>query len=175
MHDRAYYIDLREQFRPSKINVTFVLESPPVSGKYFYDPKGKTGEPLFSAMMKVIGHEPAIKEDGLVAFSKTGFFLVNATYSPVNHIKSMKKRNEAILADLPELIQDLKYSLGNQQVRVVLVKANICRLLEEPLKTAGFRVINNGTIVPFPSHNHQPNFHKQIKKVLSKAKISPHY
>jgi hypothetical protein len=171
MHDKAYYIDLRNKYRPSKIKLTFVLESPPVSGKYFYDPKGKTSEPLFSAMMKVIGHKPATKEDGLFAFSKTGFFLVNATYSPVNHLKSMKKRNGAILADLPELIQDLKHTLGNQRVKVVLVKANICRLLEEPLKSAGFRVINNGAVVPFPSHNHQANFQENIKKVLREAKI----
>jgi hypothetical protein len=151
--------------------VTFVLESPPVSGKYFYDPKGKISEPLFSAMMKVIGHYPATKEDGLVAFSTRGFFLVNATYRPVNHIKSMKTRNEAILSDLPELIQDLKDIIGNQRVRIVLVKANICRLLEKPLKAAGLHVSNNGTVVPFPSHNHQANFHKNIKKILREAKI----
>jgi hypothetical protein len=171
VHDKAYYIDLRNKYRPGKIRVTFVLESPPISGKYFYEPEGKTSEPLFSAMMKVIGNEPATKEDGLVAFSTTGFFLVNATYSPVNHIKSMKKRNEAILADLPELIQDLKHTVGNQGAKLVLVKANICRLLEKPLKSAGLNVTNNGTVVPFPSHNHQANFHKNIKKVLREAKI----
>jgi hypothetical protein len=166
MHDKEYYLDLRNKYKPSTIKIVFLLESPPVSGKYFYDPDGRPSEPLFSAMMKVIGYKPTIKPDGLNAFSKKGLFLVNATYRPVNHIRNNRQRNGTIISDLPELIQDLKRTIGNQRAKIVLVKANICRLLEEPLKTAGFNVINNGTIIPFPSHNHQPNFHKNIKKVL---------
>ena len=123
-------------------------------------------------MMKLIGHQPASKKDGLIAFAGKGFFLVDATYKPVNKIKNQRQRNEAILSDLPELIQDLKRTIGNRRVKIVLVKANICRLLEEPLKTAGFKVINNGTVIPFPSHNHQPNFHKNIKKVFKSMNLN---
>ena len=171
MHQKKYYIDLRNKYEPANIKVIFILESPPVSGKYFYDTGGRTSEPLFSAMMKVIGRKPAIKHDGLTAFSKKGLLLVNATYRPVNHLKNVKVRNEAILSDLPELLHDLNRTIGKQRVKIVLVKANICRLLEEPLKSAGFNVINNGTIVPFPSHNHQANFHKSIKKILEVVKM----
>lgn len=171
MHNKAYYIGLRNKYKPAKIDIIFVLESPPASGKYFYDPKGRTSEPLFSAMMKVIGHKPAIKEEGLVAFSKKHLFLVNAIYSPVNHIKSMKKRNEAILSDLPELIQDLKRIIGNRRVKIVLVKANICEMLEAVLRAVGFNVINAGTVIPFPASGNQNKFHKNIKKVLGEANI----
>jgi hypothetical protein len=171
MHPKSHYLKLRAKYQPPKIKLIFVLESPPESGNYFYDPSGKTTEPLFSAMMKVIGESPATKKEGLTAFARKGFYLVDATYQPVNKIENDRQRNEAILSDLPELIQDLRNIIGNRRVKIILVKANICRFLEEPLKTAGFNVINNGTVIPFPSHNHQPNFHKNIKKVIEAVKI----
>ena len=150
------------------MKLIFVLESPPKSGVYFYDPEGRTTEPLFSAMMKIVDCEAATKQEGLAVFSHKGFFLVNATYNPVNHINNNRERNKAILSDLPELIQDLKRNIGNPRVKIVLVKANICRLLEEPLKKAGFSVMNNGMVIPFPSHGNQNKFHQIIRKVLSK-------
>ena len=69
MHPKSHYIKLRAKYQSPKIKLTFVLESPPASGNYFYDPTGKTTEPLFSAMMKLIGHQPASKKDGLIAFA----------------------------------------------------------------------------------------------------------
>ncbi len=169
MYPKSHYHKLRNKYTPTNPKLIFVLESPPASDKYFYDPAGKTTEPLFSAMMKVIGERPATKEDGLHAFAHKGFFLVDATYKPVNHIKSRKKRNEIIISDLPELIQDLKQTIENHQTRIVLVKANICRYLEASIKTAGFNVINDGIIIPFPSSGQQNNFHKNIRKVFSQA------
>ena len=171
MHSKAFYIELRAKYQPLKIRLIFVLESPPLNGTYFYDPSGRTTEPLFSAMMKVIGQSPATKEDGLIRFAHQGFFLLNATYQPVNHMKNNRQRNEAILTDLAELIQDLTSTIRNQRLKIVLVKANICRLLEEPLISAGFNIINNGTVVPFPSHGHQTKFHQAIKKLFTQNRI----
>jgi hypothetical protein len=171
MHSKAYYIELRARYQPLKIKLIFVLESPPQSGTYFYDPSGKTSETLFSAMMKVIGESPATKEEGLTRFAHQGFLLFNATYRPVNHMKNNRQRNEAILSDLAELIQDLTATSGKQRLKIVLVKANICRLLEKPLRSAGFNIINNGTVVPFPSHGHQTKFHQAIKKLFTQNRI----
>lgn len=173
MHPWSYYLKLRVKYQPEKIRLIFVLESPPVSGNFFYDPSGRVTEPLFSAMMKLIGQEPSTKEAGLVAFARNGFFLVDATYQCVNHIKSEKQRNQTILSDLPELIKDLKGISSSRQntVKFVLVKANICRLLEEPIKAEGMKVINNGTVIPFPSHGHQNKFQESIRRVLKVAKI----
>lgn len=169
MDSKRYYLDLRAKYRPAKIKLIFVLESPPTSGNFFYDPAGKVTDPLFSAMMKMIGHEASSKEDGLTAFAHKGFFLVDATYRPVNHIKNQKRRNRAILSDLPDLILDLKDIIESQQdkINIVLVKANICRLLEERLMAVGVNVINNKTVIPFPSHGNKERFHENIRKVLT--------
>ena len=150
MPSKSHYLNLRQKYLPEKIKLIFLLESPPASGDYFYDPDGRPTEQLFSAMMKSIDYQPLSKADGLAEFARQGYVLVDATYSPVNNIKNKRKRNEAILRDLPNLIVDLRKIMGRQRVMIILVKANICKMLEEPLKAVGFNVINNGITIPFP-------------------------
>lgn len=170
MPPKSHYHNLRK--KPSRLKLVFLLESPPASGKYFYDPDGKTTEPLFAAMMKAIGENPPTKEEGLAAFARKGLFLMDATYQPVNHIKNRTERDEAILADLPELIEDLNRNLPDRRVPLILVKANICRLLKGPIEAHGFNVIND-EIVPFPSNGWQPVFHHRLQELFSKRKIKP--
>ena len=117
-------------------------------------------------MMKLIEYKPINKADGLAEFANRGCIIVDATYSPVNHIKNSKKRNETILRDLPGLIDDLKKIIGRKKVRIILIKANICRMLEAPLVAVGFNVINSGIIVPFPSSGQQTNFFEAINQIL---------
>ena len=56
--------------------------------------------------------------------------------------------------------------IGRRRVKLILVKANICRMLEEPLKAVGFNVVNNGIIVPFPGSGHQKQFSAALKLIL---------
>jgi hypothetical protein len=52
---------------------------------------------------------------------------------------------------------------------MILVKANICKLLQQKLLLDGFNVINDGLIVPFPAFGHQNKFCERIKLLLAKA------
>lgn len=62
---RAEYLRFRAPYLPQHRKIIFVLESPPKSGLYFYNPEGRVSEPLFSAMMKdVIGIKPESKDQG---------------------------------------------------------------------------------------------------------------
>ena len=49
---------------------------------------------------------------------------------------------------------------------VVLIKANVCRLLESRMKEDGFNVLNGGRAVYFPSNGRQPDFRRQFDAVL---------
>ncbi|MFA4941453.1 MAG: hypothetical protein WC582_02550 [Patescibacteria group bacterium] len=164
MRDRKYYLNLRNKYSPGNLKIIFILESPPTNGNFFYDLDGRITEKLFSAMMKVIGYRPLSKEDGLKEFSEEGYLIIDATYVPANAIENKRERNKVILMDLPRLLDDLS---DKRRANIVLVKANICRMLEGPLTEAGFRVKNNGRIVPFPSNGQQNNFLNQIEKILS--------
>jgi hypothetical protein len=171
MKNKEYYHRLRNKYLPDKLKNIFVLESPPASGKYFYDESGKINEPLFKAMMKLIGFNPKDKRKGLQLFQKIGYFLVDATYQPINNLKG-KKRNDVILRDFTELVKELKKFCHCNQIPIILIKANICRILEPRLRQEGFVVQNNGLVVPFPSNGWQKSFFEKINKFHKVAKIS---
>ena len=46
---RSEYLTLRYKFQPATVKLVVVVESPPKSGSYFYDPSGRITEPLFAA------------------------------------------------------------------------------------------------------------------------------
>ncbi len=169
--NKDYYLRLRNKYLPNKLKYIFVLESPPALGKYFYDESGKISEPLFKAMMELLAFNPKNKGEGLRLFQKNGYFLVDATYQPVNKLKG-KKRTDVVLCHFRELVEDLKKLRADRQIPIILVKANICRMLDRRLTQEGFVVQNKGVVVPFPSNGWQKRFLEQINKFHKVAKIS---
>jgi hypothetical protein len=163
---RSEYLDLRRRFEPASATVVVVAESPPVSGLYFYNPDGKASEPLFAALMKQLGVQPRTKLEGLTALQKQGWALVDATYETVNGLNG-RDRDLVIGRDYPELRSDLRQLMADRSgvTPLVLVKANICRLLEPKLRSDGFNVLNNGRVVYFPSHGRQRDFDRMFREI----------
>jgi hypothetical protein len=112
------YLELRRRYKPEIVRLAIVAESPPASGKYFYDPAGRRTEALFSALMTRLGISPGTKEEGLREFQRRGWVLVDATYEPVN---KSKRRDETILRDYPHLRDDLSRLLPDRSKRPVIV------------------------------------------------------
>jgi hypothetical protein len=164
----AEYKKLRTKYLPKQIACLFVLESPPISGKYFYQENGNISEPLFSEMMKLCKYKAQNKMEGLKYYSEIrNYYLIDATYEPVNNLTG-KKRNNKILLNYINLRDEIS-ELGNP--KTILVKANICRLLEQPLINEGMNIVNNGIIVPFPSTGNQKNFHQKIQEIFKRTGI----
>jgi hypothetical protein len=165
MTTRDEYHALRRRFQPETVKLIIVAESPPASGKYFYDPTGAVTEPLFTALMRQINYSPACKEDGLRAFQRRGWVLVDATYNPVNML-SDRARDAVIVRYYPLLRDDLIALSPDRSAPVVLLKANVCRLLNERLTSDGFRVLNQGRAVYFPGNSRQREFHWQFGAIV---------
>ena len=161
--NKKYYLNLRNLYHPDNLRYIFILESPPVSGLYFYDKNGKTSEPLFAELMKFLKISVGSKSEGLNYFTKSGYLLVDATYQPVNELKG-KERDKTILNDFDNLVEDLGNINPDKTIPLILVKANICKILEPRLKQEGFNVLNNDIVVPFPSTGQQKRFHAEISK-----------
>jgi hypothetical protein len=168
--DRDLYLSLRRPYVPEAeaIKLVIVAESPPSKGKFFYKPEGKITEPLFKAMMLQLRFTPTSKESGLREFQKGGWVLVDATYEPVNN---RKDRNRIIIRDYHLLRKDLAAMLSNRSVPIILVKKNVCRLLERRLTDDGFNVLNHGRDVYFPSTGRQNDFQRQFSEVRKGTKV----
>jgi hypothetical protein len=72
-----------------------------------------------------------------------------------------------ILDDYPRLVSDLRQLSGKNRPKIILVKANICRLLEKRLLDDGFDVINGGAVIYFPSNGNQDHFRRQIAPIMA--------
>ncbi|MCQ4188475.1 hypothetical protein [Methylocystis suflitae] len=170
---RVEFTSMRREFEPTTIALVIVAESPPVSGKYFYNRDGKLSEPLFNALMKQLGIQPETKLEGLRQFQERGWVLVDATYQPVN-VHDKRARDLVIAQDYRELCSDLRRLLGTlwNRVPLVLIKANVCRLLESKLREDGFNVLNKGRLVYFPSNGHQHNFDRQFREIVPQTRAA---
>jgi hypothetical protein len=167
--DRDHYLRLRRDYQPENIKLVIVAESPPASGKYFYDPTGSSKEPLFAAIMQQLGISPTTKKVGLRELQERGWVLVDATYQPVDKLdKHASHDRDAVIArDYPLLIDDLVNLTPNRSIPVVLIKANVCRILEPLLSKDGFHVLNGGKVIYFPSNGRQTDFKNQFGAVVS--------
>lgn len=163
----SYYKKLRNKYTPKAIKLIFILESPPASDKYFYDESGQITEPLFKAMMQLIHESVNSKKIGLEKFMNMGYFVVDATYRPVNKLSS-SKRNQIINQDFDTLLADLKQI---DCKNLLLVKKNVCKLLAKKLADKGFNVLNfkNSQLInaPFPAYGWQKKFHKIASRLIS--------
>jgi hypothetical protein len=165
---RDEYLTLRRCYEPKHVKLVVVAESPPASGLYFYNPEGRVTEPLFSALMKQLNWHGSNKADGLRELQQCGWLLVDATYEPVNELSDAQRR-KVIERDFQALCDDLKMLTPDRSASLVLIKENVCRILEPALLDAGFNVLNRGTTVPFPSTGHQNKFHERFATVRRSA------
>jgi hypothetical protein len=165
------YLEMRRRYEPETAKLLIVAESPPEGGKYFYNPNGLTSEPLFAEIMRQLGLLPATKHDGLLNLQRSGWVLVDATYEPVNQHGSKPIRNEIIERDYPKLCEDLAQLTPDRSAPVVLVKANVCELLEVRLLHDGFKVLNRGVVIPFPAYRHVVRFRELFRAALESAGI----
>jgi hypothetical protein len=161
--ERDEYLSYRRKF-PVSVKLAIIAESPPVSGKYFYNPAGVITELLFAALMLQLGDAPISKEDRSRAFRQRGWVLVDATYKPIN-VEGVN-RNRVIAQEYPVLGDDLTRLLPNRSTPIILIKANVCRVLQPKLTEDGFTVLDNDIVVYFPGSGRQKDFHRQFKAVL---------
>ena len=93
--------------------------------------------------------------------------MADATYEPVN-VDAYKKveRNGIIMRDYPLLRHDLLSLTPDRSVPIIVIKSNVCELLDPALSSDGFNVLNRGQKIFFPSNGRQTDFHRQFADVL---------
>ena len=159
MHDKNYYHRLKAEWMPEQVSLVWLFESPPVSGKYFYDDSGRTTETLFSNLMKLYGWEPTTKAQGLSLFRDAGLVLWDGTYTQVNHA-TRKDRMKIIAADYPKL----KATIPRKPI--VIGAVTVLDAIGDKLVSDGYEVINNGVRLPFPGFGQQGKFHRLAPEIL---------
>jgi hypothetical protein len=97
--------ELRESFRPARVRLLFIGESPPASGRFFYN----SNSGLYRAMRDAfqIAHLTTKEEDFLETFRTHGCYLTDLSKDPVDHLEA-KPRQEACVAGEKSLAKEIR-------------------------------------------------------------------
>ncbi len=166
MYSEKHYKKLRKNYIPELCRLIFIFESPPASGKYFYDDSGTVDEPLFKFMMKCFcPFNPVEKQNGLKEFKRLGILLVDAVYKPLNRL-SQSERKRAVLRSYPKLENDLRKIIGKNHTKILIAGKSLRKILEPKLETR-FYVINDRVGLPFPLYGRGKNFAEKIRHLFN--------
>jgi hypothetical protein len=61
--------------------------------------------------------------------------------------------------------------MSDRSTPLILIKANVCQILEPKLAHDGFNVLNRGRVIYFPSTGWQKDFFRQLGAILKDAGI----
>jgi hypothetical protein len=167
----AWYEQLRQQYRPNRLEVLLVGESPPDPGagprRFFYAPDLRRDNLYRGVAQALYGKRPDVdlnnKPAMLRRLQADGFWLVDATGRPINHLPAAARR-AAIQAAVPQLVdrcRDLAPRRG-----VVICHSPVYRLAAPALREAGVTVLHDRPL-PFPTGNWRAVFVTDLRRALA--------
>ena len=175
------YEAIRQIYRPEKIKLLFIAESPPPAdaskpttrGFYRLESAGD-GDRLFNNMMQVLYPESAAvnlenlaneKDKWLRRFQADGYYLVEALTTSMPHEAKTSERVKLLKNQLPELISRVG-KLIKPGTPIVLIKSNPYKVCAEPLRDAGYRVLNTETL-NYPGYWQEQAFRTKLIHLIN--------
>jgi hypothetical protein len=107
------------------------------------------------------------KEALLRQLQKDGWYMIEALETSQRHETTKQQRQERIRQALPRLIQRLK-ELVSPDTKIILIKSNVFEVAAEPLRQAGFNVLNT-QLVDYPGHYNQRAYRKKLSQLIAKG------
>lgn len=173
------YDTTRQLYRPKHITVLLIAESPPPaaeidSSRQFYrSDRVRKDDRLFINTIKALYPEAAQlteteiephKEDWLRRFQADGYYMIEALETSQRHSVSKEQRQEHIRESLPRLIERVS-ELADKNTKIILIKSNVFVVAAEPLRDAGFTVLNT-ELVDYPGRFNQRDYREKLAGLL---------
>jgi hypothetical protein len=152
---------IRNFYRPDKIKVLFVGESPPASGKFFYRGGAMTAFTM-KAFMTAYDISFAGQKEFLDDFKAFGCFLDDLSHSPVNRLKGTER--EQVLKDSVDSLAD---RVRNSEPAVVIA---VFRKIEGHVRRAVEKsgIAATVCVLPAPGNGHQNKYVQGLVEILRK-------
>jgi hypothetical protein len=186
---RATFSRLAEAWRPARVRVLFIAESPPQKNRrgrwsHFYlpaeRPPGEDPSMLFWAMADVLAlaeacgvtlaetkrDRPAWKPRLLSEFRRRGMYLLDAAKCAVNGVRDDGRRGTAVARCAEAWLTREVRTIEPE--RIVLVKVTVHDLLEPILVRAGFGAQLERERIPHPGSGQYANFQRAMRQVVGR-------
>lgn len=175
------YEVIRRAYRPGRIKVLLIAESPPPapevqsSRQFYYTDRLRKDDRLFVNTIKALYPEAANqtetqlepdKEKWLRRFQADGFYMIEALEDSQEHKVTKHARQDKIAAALPRLLTRVK-ELADKNTKIILIKSNVFEVAAEPLRKAGFTVLNK-ELVDYPGRFNQRDYRQKLAGLLKK-------
>lgn len=123
---------LRELFRPARVDLLFIGESPPASGRFFYSRNSGLYRAMLEAFRTV---DPKIDhENFLTTFQACGCYLVDLSSEPVDKLSPAQRRTQRSRGE-----KALAHSIAElQPAQIAPVLRSILRNVENAIRRAGW-------------------------------------
>jgi hypothetical protein len=167
----AWYEQLRQQYRPDQLQVLLIGESPPDpctdERRFFYAPTLQIDNLYRGVAQGLYGDHPDVdltdKPAVLRRLQADGFWLIDATDQPVNHLPQ-EPRRAAITAAVPQLVTRCRAFAPRRGV--IICHRVVYQLAAPSLRDAGVQVLHDQPL-PFPLGNWRADFVAGLRKALA--------
>lgn len=176
------YNELRQNYKPAHIKFLLIAESPPPasnvqSSRHFYrTDKIRKDDRLFVNTIKALYPTTADKteaeiepdkEQWLRKFQANGFYMIEALEISQQHEVTKVKRQERIREALSSLLARVK-KIAAPDTKIILIKSNVYVVAAEPLRAAGFTVLNH-ELVDYPGRFNQRAYQAKLASLIQAA------
>jgi hypothetical protein len=182
MSSMSSYDDTRQQYRPKHILFLLIAESPPPSAeiggsRHFYrSDRVRPDDRLFINTIRALYPETMdisitdleqAKEQWLRKFQADGWYMIEALETSQRHEVTKPQRQERIREHLPRLLERVK-ELAAPDTKIILIKSNVFDVAAEPLRQAGFTVLNT-ELVDYPGRFNQRDYREKLRTISDSA------
>ncbi len=151
---------LRERYRPAQVNLLFVGESPPASGRFFYQADSGLYRAFLSAFTVAF---PCIRSASFLdSFQALGCYLVDLCRSPVDDLDPGERKRICAEGEdrLAKTIQFL------QPKTIITVVRSIFTNVERSVQSAGWTGLHVGLPYPGRWRHHRAVFEDALVPIL---------
>ena len=164
--DNFEYEILRRSFKPKKVKVLLIAESPPPVERRTFFYLAKSGVYIYTktAFCRVYGECVNKDPDFLDFFKSKGCYLEDLSLLPSN-IKEIKKNEEFHINGLSERIKN------DSPESIIIIGTQVGKLIKEAVRLSGIlEKINKDLIyeVPFAGTGHQNKYMDKVEVALQK-------
>lgn len=177
--DAAWYAELREQYRPARVDLLLIGESAPdpeaAEPRFFYAPMLTAADNLFRGVVLALynhrfprGSAGISKTPWLDRLKRDGVFLIDLVPFPVNGLKAgprARARREAVQ-------NAVKVADGLAPDGIIVCHDPSFRVLRDSLGDAGLPLLHD-TPIPFPLGNKREEFALAVSRAWRRAMYVP--
>lgn len=174
------YDELRKAYKPSHVRRLLIAESQPPashigSSRHFYrSDKPRKEDRLFVNTIRALYAEAAEtpeaeleanKEQWLRTFQQDGWYMIESLETSLKHEVSKKQRQELIAEGMPRLVTRVR-ELAAPDTKIILIKSNVFVVAAEPLRQAGFTVLNQ-ELLDYPGRFNQKAYREKLARLAA--------